>query len=629
MWGGERLMPKNQVYCAEKLRKTLLFDGDRQIGARIENLVAGTSFPIPADKTVIEWSESPRGRKRVFDCSLARVTGVDGGGYSLADDGGLFSVRIDFSAGADGTLLKTVSLSASRDVFLRSVTADAFPVQEGFSRQTPLAPRTLIPPVIARLGQPVYVADIFTGLESPAGDNFIADGEARAVYHTGRRFSEVATNGVYTLPSVVLGAAKGADLDSVQNAFFSYIEAIARPARFRLQFNSWYDNMLDIDPCRIEKSFTEVAEGAARAGLRPLDCYVVDDGWTDYTHPRFWEFNDKFKDGFAREAALTARLGSTFGVWFGPRGGYTKQTVKYARLLKKLGYHMNAASFDICTGDPRYIADLTDRMCEFARRYNVSYFKIDGFAKLPCRACGHGHPAARGKGLAFYTFLWEEWLKGLEKVSAARPGVVLNITSYAHCSPWFLKWADFVWMNNASDMGYSGSGDDLAMCLSYRDARYRDLFIVQGMQFPAAHLYNHEPCYALKNRNLTRKDPAPVRFTDEQFETYLKCCMMRGSGLAELYFSPAMMDENKWKIAAKVLSFAERNFRVLSASRFFGGDPEKGEVYGYYAERDGSYALMLRNSGASPAKCSFTFPAAGRIDAELAPYEIRFFTDLT
>ena len=77
------------------------------------------------------------------------------------------------------------------------------------------------------------------------------------------------------------------------------------------------------------------------------------------------------------------------------------------------------------------------------------------------------------------------------------------------------------------------------------------------------------------------------------------------------------------------MSFAERNFRVLSASRFFGGDPEKGEVYGYYAERDGSYALMLRNSGASPANCSFTFPAAGRIDAELAPYEIRFFTDLT
>ena len=59
--------------------------------------------------------------------------------------------------------------------------------------------------------------------------------------------------------------------------------------------------------------------------------------------------------------------------------------------------------------------------------------------------------------------------------------------------------------------------------------------------------------------------------------------MMRGSGLAELYFSPAMMDGEKWKIAAQELSFAERTFDTLSASRFFGGDPEKGEPYGCYA----------------------------------------------
>lgn len=155
------------------------------------------------------------------------------------------------------------------------------------------------------------------------------------------------------------------------------------------------------------------------------------------------------------------------------------------------------------------------------------------------------------------------------------------------------------------------------------------LFEVRGLQFPAAHLYNHEPCYALRNRNLAKKTNAPVTFTDEQFRTYLRCCMMRGSGLAELYFSPAMMDGEKWKIAAQELSFAERNFDTLSASRFFGGDPEKGEPYGYYAERDGSYALMLRNPSPSPAAVSFTFPAAGTVSATLSPFEIRFSTDLT
>lgn len=90
-----------------------------------------------------------------------------------------------------------------------------------------------------------------------------------------------------------------------------------------------------------------------------------------------------------------------------------------------------------------------------------------------------------------------------------------------------------------------------------------------------------------------------------------------------------MMDGEKWKIASDVLSFAERNFDTLSASRFFGGDPENGGPYGYYAEKDGSYALMLRNPSPSPASVSFTFPAAGTVSATLSPYEIRFSTDLT
>lgn len=71
----------------------------------------------------------------------------------------------------------------------------------------------------------------------------------------------------------------------------------------------------------------------------------------------------------------------------------------------------------------------------------------------------------------------------------------------------------------------------------------------------------------------------------------------------------------------------KRTFDTLSASRFFGGDPEKGEPYGYYAERDGSYALMLRNPSPSPAAVSFTFPAAGTVSATLSPFEIRFSTE--
>ena len=234
-------------------------------------------------------------------------------------------------------------------------------------------------------------------------------------------------------------------------------------------------------------------------------------------------------------------------------------------------------------------------MAEFCKLYNVDYFKIDGFAWKPCRERGHNHPPAKGDFKAFYTFLWEEWIKGFEKIREANPDVCLNVTSFSHCSPWFLMYADYIWMNNASDMDFAGKGSDMQQCLNYRDGRYRDLFVRKKYRFPAAHLYNHEPTYAARNYR-TRADKLknkPIIYTDEEFSLYVRCCLMRGSGLAELYFSPEMMTPAKWEAAARELGFAERYSYLLSRSEFFGGSPERGEVYGYIAAKGDEY-LKIR-----------------------------------
>lgn len=67
-------MTHSQVYGTEKLRKTLFFDGECCVGARVENLLAGSSRTLPTDKSLIVWSETPLGKRHVFDCSLAPVT---------------------------------------------------------------------------------------------------------------------------------------------------------------------------------------------------------------------------------------------------------------------------------------------------------------------------------------------------------------------------------------------------------------------------------------------------------------------------------------------------------------------------------------------------------------------------
>lgn len=551
------------------------------------------------------------------------------------------------------TIKKYITLKTDNDVNLDYICLDEFDVTTASFKWTipPIKDRVYVPDRIFVLGQPYYVQDMFFGGEYPTCENKISNDTASAKYFLGRTFDKIATDGEYKSVEFVVGAGIGDRFDMLRSSFFKYTETFAQPSKFRVQFNSWYDYMLDIDSEKIEKSFTEVATNMKEAGFRPLDCYVIDDGWTDYKVSKLWDFDKKhFANEFNKESELTKKLDSTFGVWFGPRGGYTTQTVKYARLLKKIGYGYCRQSYDICTGDPRYVKDLTDKMAEFCQKYNATYFKIDGFACTPCKSSKHGHPKGEGDGIYFYTFLWEQWLKGFEKIRKVQPDVFLNITSYSHPSPWFLKWVNAMWLNNCGDMNYVGKGSDLDQCLNYRDGRYRDFFETRQLQFPVSYIYNHEPCYAERNYNppLPAKSHKTVKYTYEEFEKYMYVCMMRGTRFVELYFSPSMFDKKRWKIAADVLNWAEENFDIIKNSQFFGGEPKDETVYGYYAKSGDKAIVMLRNSSAKEvvygldnAKLSFDdadyyvceyYPTKttekkvsgkGECEITLAPYQVK------
>lgn len=612
---------------ANTIKKEISADNGRWTESLYTNAFTGTVLRVK-EEFVIVWKEDERGAKRVLrsgDCTVESVDGV------LKFSRSPFTVSIAVAARVSGVLEKRVTVECERNVFVEKVVQEEICVSmTGYAFSAPAVRNTVIPAKVARMGQPVYIEDAFFGQETPVGDNGIKAGKAAFAYNTGRYFSDVAEDGKYVLPTFVAGAAKAAGERAVDGAFFDYLDTVIRPRKFRIQYNSWYDNMLDITSERIEKSFTAIAEGFAKAGLRPLDCYVVDDGWTEYEKPLFWQFNEKFKGGFSKEAALTEKLGGKFGVWFGPRGGYTRQTYIYAKLLESIGYHVNERSREICTADARYIGDLCARMAEFCKLYNVDYFKIDGFAWKPCRESGHNHPPAKGDCKAFYTFLWEEWIKGFSKIREANPDVCLNVTSFSHCSPWFLMHTDYIWMNNASDMDFAGKGSDMQQCLNYRDGRYRDLFVKKKYKFPAAYLYNHEPTYAARNyRTMADKlNNKPITYTDEEFSLYVRCCLMRGSGLAELYFSPEMMTPAKWDAAARELRYAEKYSYLLGRSEFFGGSPERGEVYGYIAAKGDEYILMIRNAGNRTKKYSFDLPVAGRREGVLAPWQTVFYESL-
>ena len=153
-------MTHSQVYCTDKLRKNLFFDETRCVGARVENLLSGRSVDIGADKVVIVWSESGRGKKRTFDTTSGELLSVDSDGYAVRSADGLFEVRVSFSEGYDGTLQKRVSMHASRDVFLHTVTTEVMPADGAFLHTAPLLPHPLIPGGVSD-GSPLVTSGIY------------------------------------------------------------------------------------------------------------------------------------------------------------------------------------------------------------------------------------------------------------------------------------------------------------------------------------------------------------------------------------------------------------------------------------------------------------------------------------
>ena len=111
--------------------------------------------------------------------------------------------------------------------------------------------------------------------------------------------------------------------------FYEYINSIATRSDFRTQYNSWYDNMMTINDANIESAFTKMEKGLSESGVEPMDSYVVDDGWNNYNNQNttskvhdearcgttdnvtgFWEFNNKFPNGFRPASDLAKSFGS-------------------------------------------------------------------------------------------------------------------------------------------------------------------------------------------------------------------------------------------------------------------------------------------------------------------------------
>ena len=600
------------------IKKEISLDKGRINSFTVVNKICGRALPASAgsEEFVLSLKGKCRFSKRLIPASSLRVADV-----SADSENGLTALRIDFAPfGFKGSsiLVSEVYELRDSDPFMRKHLELSFDKAgnkavcldyisfESFSFDTSLSfwsipeqKNSHVPGNVLELGQPVYIDSLYFGCEFPLCSNKIKDGTAFVKYYNGKNLSSLVKDGVYRTYDAVVGAAQGNIFAQVQKAFFSYIRTISKPCYLRRQYNSWYDNMLNITRENVSSSFLEIEKGLTKYGEPVVDSFVVDDGWNDY-EKSFWGFNKNFPDDLTPFTQLSESFGSRFGLWLGPRGGYTNDTPKFAKNIEKAGNgYYNKQAKDICVASEKYAEKTGQLLLDFMKEYRLNYFKLDGFAQYACKNKRHDHMVGGENNMYFYTDIWEKWIAIFEKLSDnAAERFWINLTCYAPPSAWFLKWVNSVWMQISNDHGFIGKKgkiSDKDGFLSYRDEMYFDFYETRQFQFPQMSLYNHDPIYGAS---------AKVKMSDDEFRSYLFTMAARGTSFWELYYSHSLMNEAKWRINHSALRFIDRNMFVLSHSVIFGGRPSGEKCYGYACFTDGEGILCLRNS--SGEKQSFT-----------------------
>jgi len=502
------------------------------------------------------------------------------------------TVTMSYRIGSDGeTLEKQIAIEQSEPKVIDYVMLENIGIVNSKSSYTANGGKSEIDEFYSNLGQPFYIDSLFFGCVFPGTKNGVFHGRGEVVYFIGKN-----ATGKIVCPTTVMGAAKSAMMVDLRKAFFEYIDRISVKSDFRVQYNTWYDRMMDIDADNTEAAFYKVESKLSSNGVAPLDGYVIDDGWNNYKAD-FWSVNQKrFPNGFLDLSSLTNRLGSSFGLWLGPRGGYNFNS-KFAKRIERGGFgYYNAESDDICVCSKTYLNNLKEFLVKATRENDIAYWKLDGFALKPCKNQKHDHITGGDHDMYYITELWRRWIKIFKALRDARKSqgkeLWINFTCYVNPSPWWLQYVNSIWLQNSGDIGFAEnyarneqSQADAEM--TYRDSVYYDFIVTRGLQFPLGNIYNHEPIYGRE---------AHLDYTDEEFEKAFFWNACRGSALCELYISPSMMNDEKWRILARVLKWQRANHHILKNAMLLGGDPAQNNIYCYASwTEDGEGVIALRN----------------------------------
>jgi hypothetical protein len=437
-------------------------------------------------------------------------------------------------------------------------------------------------PTHVGMGQPMLVADLFLGLEHPAGEvseEFL------------RHYPAASAKGGLKTRTAVWGVAK--DAASVRQAFFNdYLTvAVAKPSP---PFVIW--NLIGLSIPEEKKCIEwmhDIDTRCRKAGIT-VDCYALDDLWQD-TATVWRPAPFQFPNGFDPLTETLNQLNSRLGLWLSPVGSTLDTRWGKIKGLEITTLGGRTANGRYCTAGAKYQAEMKQVLGEYVTRNKVNYLKCD-YLTFACEDPTHGHgigPAGR-----------EAQIDGLmdifRHVKRLAPDCRIAITTGAWLSPWWLTCTDYIWLggNDGGELKEVKNLTPQDSGISYRDSVMYDDYMDKQYVFPHWALMTHG----------FWEWGSP---TFEKFQDDVMMVIARGIAKYEILNSPSIMDEKRFAFLGKAIRWGKANWDILSDTRMILGNPTKGEVYGYSHLGRNAAIVFVRNPKIESRNVDLTFAALG------------------
>lgn len=590
--GAQPVYPGKAIGSAEvRAKKTSLNFENKSLKAEwviVDQVVRAHSFTNKETGQTIDWKDSgwfslmlKNGEQLTSNdfvlTALPVVSSIKGQPKAIKESDQINGKRLTadlYSAKAGLTLRWEVSLKDASNYVQQKftlITKDSLNVDKISLIELPDGNGVQSSGVVA--GSPLTGNNFFFAIEHPMSQN---ETSGQLVSSFLKRFKPVTASAPLTL-SAVWGVSPK---QQMRRSFLYYLERErVVPYHQQLHYNSWYDISWiagKLDETKCMDRIQTFADSLIVKRKTQMDAFLFDDGWDD--NQSLWQFNNGFPNGFTKMAALAKKYNASLGVWISPWGGYEEAKAQRLEYGKKQNppFETNANGFSL-SGNV-YYNRFFDVASNFVKKQGVTMFKFDGVG------AGDGTEGVS----ASYEKDIDALLKLVSGLRGIKPDLYFNLTIGTWPSPYWLNYGDAIW-RNGWDTGVTGVGSKRQQWINYRDAEAYKNIVKRGPLYPLNSLMYHGICIA------DHGTPETLEMSDKDIADEIWSFFATGTSLQELYVNPHKLSSANWDCLANAINWARGNEKTLADVHWVGGDPGKGEVYGWGAWSPEKSIISLRN----------------------------------